>query len=90
LIVVHYDPTKKAELGQLIYRYNYVNHVYAGREKIMSITGRTNEKDYVRADKGDNVLYKDRYLVTGIGNILDLKEKKVLHDGSARLVRCSN
>lgn len=90
LIVVHYDPAKKAELGQLIYRYNYVNNVYAGREKIMSVSGRKNEKDYIRADKGDNVLYKDRYMITGIGNVLDLKEKKVLHDGSAKLVRCSN
>lgn len=90
LIVVHYDPAKKAELNQFIYRYNYVNNVYAGREKIMEVTGRKNEKDYIRADKGDNVLYKDRYLITGMGNILDLKEKKVLHDGSARLVRCSN
>jgi len=90
LIVVHYDPAKKAELGQFIYKYNYVNNVYAGREKIMSVSGRKNEKDYVRCDKGENILYKDRYLITGIGNIIDLKEKKVLHDGSAKLVRCSN
>ncbi len=90
LIVVHYDPSKKAELGQLIYKYTYINNVYAGREKLLSVTGRKNEKDYVRCDKGENVLYKDRYLISGIGNIIDLKEKKVLHDGSARLVRCSN
>lgn len=90
LIVVHYDPAKKAELGQLIYRYNYVNNVYAGREKIMSVAGRKNDKDYIRCDKGDNMLYKDRYLITGIGNVLDLKDKKVLHDGSAKLVRCTN
>ncbi|MES2132027.1 MAG: hypothetical protein V4506_06725 [Bacteroidota bacterium] len=90
LIVIHYDASKKAELGQFIYKYNYVNNVYAGREKIMTVTGRKNEKDYVRCDKGDNVLYKDRYLISGIGNIIDLKEKKVLYDGSAKLVRCSN
>jgi len=90
LIVIHYDPSKKAELGQFIYRYNYVNNVYAGREKIMSVTGRKNDKDYVRCDKGDNVLYKDRYLISGLGNVIDLKEKKVLHDGTATLVRCSN
>ena len=90
LIVVHYDPTKKAELGQFIYKYNYINNVYAGREKLLSVSGRKNEKDYVRCDKGDNVLYKDRYLISGIGNVIDLKEKKVVYDGTAKLVRCSN
>ncbi len=90
LIVVHYDPAKKAELAQFIYRYNYVNNVYTGREKIMTVIGRKNDKDYVRCDKGENVLYKDRYLISGSGNVIDLKEKKVLHDGTATLVRCSN
>ncbi|MES2515429.1 MAG: hypothetical protein V4580_14845 [Bacteroidota bacterium] len=90
LIVVHYDEGNKANLGQHIYRYNYINNVYAGREKIMTVVGRKNDKDYIRCDKGENVLYKDRYLISAIGNVIDLKEKKVLHDGSAKLVRCSN
>lgn len=90
LIVVHYDVDGKAELRQLIYRYNFVNHAYTGREQIMSVDGRKNNKDYVRCDKGENTLYKNRYLITGIGNVIDLQEKKVLHDGSSKLVRCSN
>lgn len=90
LIVVHYDEANKTDLTQLIYRYNFVNNVYAGREQIMSIVGRKDNKDYVRCDKGENTLYKDRYLISGIGNIIDLKEKKVLFDGTAKLVRCSN
>ncbi len=90
LIVVHYDTDGKTELRQMIYRYNFVNNVYAGREKIMTVDGKKNDKDYVRCDKGINTLYKDRYLITGIGNIIDLQEKKVVHDGSAKLVRCSN
>lgn len=90
LIVVHYDEGNKAKLGQLIYRYNFVNNVYAGREQIMSIEGRKDGKDYVRCDVGENKLYKDRYLISGIGNVIDLQDKKVLHDGKAKLVRCSN
>lgn len=90
LIVIHYDQSKKVELGQFIYRYNFVNNVYAGREQIMWIEGRRLGKDYVRCDVGENTLYKDRYLISGIGNIIDLQEKKVLHDGKAKLVRCSN
>lgn len=90
LIVVHPDDANKENFGQLIYRYNFVNNVYAGREKIMSVAGRKNDKDYIRFDRGENVLYKDRYLVSGIGNIIDLQEKKVVHDGTGRFVRCSN
>jgi hypothetical protein len=76
LIVIHYEPEGKAELKQGIYRYNFVNNVYEGREKIMSVVGRKDDKDYVRCDKGENTLYKDRYLITSIGNVIDLKEKK--------------
>lgn len=90
LIVIHYDEGNKANLGQLIYRYNFVNNVYAGREQIMAVAGKKNNKDYIRCDVGQNTLYKDRYLISGIGNVIDLKEKKVLYDGSAKLVRCSN
>lgn len=90
LIVVHYDESNKANLGQLIYRYNFVNNVYAGREQIISVNGRKDNKDYIRCDKGENTLYQNRYLISAIGNVIDLKEKKVLYDGSAKLVRCSN
>ena len=31
LIVVHLDDANKENYGQLIYRYNFVNNVYAGR-----------------------------------------------------------
>lgn len=90
LIVVHYDESNKTNLSQLIYKYNFVNNVYVGREEIIAVDGRKNGKDYVRFDKGENTLYQNRYLISGIGNIIDLKEKKVLHDGSAKFVRCSN
>ena len=90
LIVVHYDGGNKTTLGQVIYRYNFTNNVYAGREEIMTIVGKKNGRDYVRCDVGENTLYKNRYLISGIGNIIDLQEKKVLFDGSAKLIRCSN
>jgi hypothetical protein len=90
LIVVHYDPNNQTNLGQLIYQYNYVNNVYAGREQIMSVNGKKDGKDYIRCDKEGSTLYKDRYLISSIGNVIDLKEKKVLYDGNGKVVRCSN
>jgi len=90
LIVVHYDEANKANLGQLIYRYNFEDDAYTGRELVLAISGKKNGKDYVRCDVGENTIYKERYLISGIGNVIDLKEKKVLHDGTAKFVRCSN
>ncbi len=94
LIVVHYDPASKGEFKQLVYSYKFLNGHYTGRDELMSFKGRVKEgkteKDYIRTDLGTNILYKNRYLITGIGNIIDLKEKKILYDQKANLVRCSN
>lgn len=94
LIVIHYDPASKGEFKQLVYSYKFLNGHYTGREELMSFKGRVKEgkteKDYIRTDIGTNILYKGRYLITGIGNIIDLKEKKILYDQKANLVRCSN
>lgn len=95
LIVIHYDPASKGEFKQLVYSYNFLNGHYQGRQELMSFKGRMKdakgmEKDYIRTDIGNNILYKNRYLITGIGNIIDLKEKKILFDQKVNLVRCSN
>lgn len=94
LIVVHYDPASKGEFKQLVYSYRFLNGHYQGREELMSFKGRVKEgkteKDYIRTDLGTNILYKNRYLITGVGNIIDLKERKILFDQKANLVRCSN
>ncbi len=94
LIVVHYDPASKGEFKQLVFSYHFLNGHFQGREELMSFKGRVpdgkKEKDYIRTDLGTNQLYKNRYLITGIGNIIDLKEKKILFDQKANLVRCSN
>lgn len=90
LIVVHYDPASKGEFKQMIFSYHFLNGHYQGREELLSVKGRVKEKDYIRTDLGHNTLYKNRYLITGIGNIIDLKDKKVLFDQRANLIRCSN
>ena len=90
LIVVHYDPASKGDFKQLVFSYRFLNGHYQGREELISFKGRVKDKDYIRTDLGKNTLYKNRYLITGIGNIIDLKEKKVLFDQKATLVRCSN
>ncbi len=90
LIVVHVDPTGKAEFKQKIMVYHFLNGHYTGRDELITVSGKKDGKDNIRTDLGINTLYNNRYLITGIGNIIDLKDKKVLFDGRANLIRCSN
>lgn len=90
LIVVHVDPSGKSEFKQKIYNYHFLNGHYTGRDELLTVSGKKDGKDYLRTDLGINTIYNNRYLITGIGNIIDLKDKKVLFDGRANLVRCSN
>ncbi len=90
LIVVHVDANSKSEFKQKIFDYHFLNGTFTGREELMSVPGKKDGKDYIRMDIGLTTLYKNRYLITGIGNIIDIKDKKILFDGRATLIRCSN
>jgi len=90
LVVVCYDPASKDNLKQLIIKYNFVNHSFAGKDTVMSIDGTKSGKDYLRFDKGENTLCQNRYLISASGCILDLQTKEVLHDAPATVVRCGN
>lgn len=90
LIVVQYDAQSTTDVKQHIYKYVFVNNSYANREKIITVIGRQNQKDYVRFDRGENTIYRNRYLISSFGSILDLQQKKVLFDGTAQLLKCSN
>lgn len=90
LIAIHYDPASKTDFKQLVYAYHFVNGKYTGREELLSFKGRQNNQDYIRTDKGNNFIYQNRYMITGMGHIIDLKDKKVLYDQKTNMVRCSN
>lgn len=90
LIAIHYDPASKTEFKQLVYAYHFVNGHYTGREELLSFKGRVNNQDYIRTDKGNNFIYQNRYMITGMGHIVDLRDKKILHDQKTNLVKCSN
>jgi hypothetical protein len=72
-----------------IYAYNFINHVYSSKDLLITINSKKNGKDYLRIDQSSNILYKQRYLISENGPIIDLKEKKILFDGFAKLVKCS-
>lgn len=90
LYISHVESSGKMAFKQRVFAYHFLNGSYTGREEVISFDGKKEGKDYIRTDRGINTLYKDKYLITGLGNIIDLKEKKVLFDGKASLIRCSN
>jgi hypothetical protein len=90
LILVHFDITGNKNLfKQAIYSYHFLNGSYTGRDEIITVQGKKEGKDYIRTDLGIPKIYYNRYLITGIGNIIDLKDKKILFDGRANLVKCN-
>lgn len=89
LYVVHIESGGKT-FKQKIFAYHFLNGSFTGRDEVMMVEGKREGKDYIRTDLGTSTIYNNRYLITGIGNIIDLKEKKVLFDGRAGLLRCSN
>jgi len=83
LIAVH-DAQASTTKTQHLYAYHFVGGSYLNNEKLVSvkIQKEVDKKlvSYVRFDLGTNQIYKNRYVVTGIGNIIDTKNKKVLLD----------
>jgi hypothetical protein len=92
LLISHAEmtPEGQAQFKQKICIYHFLNGTFTGRDEVISIEGKKNGRDNIRTDKGKNIIYKNRYLVTGIGNIIDLNSAKILFDGKANLVRITN
>lgn len=90
LITIQYDKGDKASLKQSVYRYNFDNSTFISKEKIMTLDGKKGGKDYMRFDIGEITFYNDRYMISSSGDIVDIIDKKVVYDGNAKLVRCSN
>lgn len=80
LIVAEYDDNAAVNHLQHIVNYTFVDGAMVSKEEIISIpTQKAGIKgNYVRFDIGKNKVYRNRYIVTGIGNIIDLKSKKVI------------
>jgi hypothetical protein len=80
LIVAEYDDNASVNHLQHIVTYTFMDGAMVSREELLAVpTQKTGVKgNYVRFDIGKNKVYRNRYVITGIGNIIDLKNKKVL------------
>ena len=80
LLIAEYDDNAAVNHLQHLVNYVFVDGAMVSRETIVSLpTQKVGVKgNYVRFDLGKNRIYRSRYVVTGIGNVIDIKTKKLL------------
>lgn len=68
--------------------YNFINGKLASKDTILSAPTRKgkNTGHYVRYGSGNNFVYKNRYVISGFGNIIDVKTKSLVLEESDNLV----
>lgn len=68
--------------------YNFIDGKLASKDTILSapISKGTYQGSYVRYDLGRNFVYKNRYVVSGIGNVIDVQTKSLVMEESDDLV----
>jgi hypothetical protein len=95
LLVAVHDQQAAVTKMQHLMGFHFDAGNFAGGEKIVSVkTQKADEKgnpnaSYIRFDLGNNYVYKNQFIVTGIGNIIDAKNKKVLLDQKDQFVKFS-
>lgn len=64
--------------------YNFANGILLSKDTIIGVP--TNKEgiagSYVRYDLGKNFIYKNRYVISGIGNVIDIKTKSLVMEES--------
>ena len=78
LLVAEYDENTSSNNLQYVYKYVFVDGAFISKEQIVAVPLQKEgtKGNYVRFDIGKNKIYRNRYIVTGIGNIIDIQEKK--------------
>lgn len=80
LLVAEYDDNAAKNHLQYLVNYVFINGAMVSKETLLSVpTQKEGVKgNYVRFDIGKNKIYRNRYIVTGIGNVIDIQTKKLL------------
>ena len=81
LLVAEYQKSYKG-IGNYTHlvRYNFVDGAFFSKDTILSApTSKEGRRgSYVRYDLGNNFIYQNRYVISGIGNIIDVQTKSLL------------
>lgn len=89
LLVAEYDENSSVDHLQHLVKYIFENGRMVAKDPIVTVPivqSKDPNAAYVRFDIGKSRIYRNRYLITGIGNIIDLKNKKILFDKNEPVV----
>ncbi|MBL7883788.1 MAG: hypothetical protein JNL69_06945 [Bacteroidia bacterium] len=90
LLVAEYDENAASNHLQHLVKYTFLNGMMTGKETIVSVPSKKEGKtDYVRFDIGKCKLINNQFLITGIGNVIDVKAKKIVVSERAEFVKYS-
>jgi hypothetical protein len=80
LLVAEYDDNAAVNHLQHLVNYIFMDGAMISKETVLSVpTQKEGVKgNYVRFDIGKNKIYRNRYVITGIGNVIDIQTKKLL------------
>ena len=82
LLLAEYDENASKNNMQHLMKYSFKDGELIGKELIMSVKIKDEQRDEntVRFDLGENTIYRNRYIITAKGSIIDVKSKRVLCD----------
>lgn len=83
LLVVEGLPGNRLADPQILVRYRFEKGIRVAREEILKTPN-----SLVRYDLGNNMTYLDRYAITRWGDIIDIKDLKLLHEGNSERIGC--
>ena len=88
LLIAEYDNNAAKNHMQHLVNYVFIGGTMISKETLLSVpTQKEGVKgNYVRFDIGKNKIYRNRYVVTGIGNVIDIQTKKLLVSEQANFV----
>lgn len=91
LILAEYDPAAAVNHIVHLVRIPFTDGIPEPREKIMDIvTQQSGDKSpRIRFDLGPNQIYRNRYIITAYGQVVDIADKKVLVETHDRFIKAS-
>lgn len=91
LLIAEYDIAAAQNHQQHLWRYNFEGGLYASKEKVITVQAQKpgEKSSYIRFDLGNCQVFGNRWAITGIGNVIDLQQKKVALDQHDQFIRGS-
>lgn len=91
LIVAEYDVAAASNHTVHIVRIPFTDGIPGARENVMDVVSQQagDKVPRIRFDLGRNQIYKNRYIITAYGQVIDMIDKKVLVDTHDQFVKAS-